>query len=327
MAKTNIIADLVKGQFRVETVNKDGQVTRTEMYSAVESMPQDKTIAAVMGYVKDVPSKNRACVNLIGYIIRHNLGNAGTLKQYMGKCDRSQALPAGLRDVFLKAEEQYFDQFMDEKNKDHAGFVKMLPKESDRGNPLTLNGVLNRSEQYHYFLRTLRKDSAYGTQKATCMGFLGYLGLPPYNEDGSLIPADVMRAYINEVRDIKGPDRSLKARLQEILADVTSGAATKDVQDMDWPAIVRVVDLLHEQVKAMNDAAAARITARGGPVNVGQPMPSVPTQAADAIKQAQAPADTGKAKPAKKEEEPAEHASASGTKRTRKPASKRKAHA
>jgi hypothetical protein len=266
MAKERILFDQDQGEYRLETINSKGEVNRSESFHVIAAMDQTEVVNVFLGLVKDMPKKRTAAVNLLGNILRFDLGNGNTLSNWKGVCERDKLLPKGFKDAFLDAEKAYFDQWMSDKHHEHKVFIGRLPKVDVQGNELTVNGKLNLAEQYAYFLRTLRKEPSYSNAKNMVLSFFGYLGLTPFNQDNTLVPPEIMRAYVNEVRIIPAPDRSFRARLDELLKEITSGE--NNPPDADLPHILSSATDLFACIKGLADSAAQRATAKAKPGDV-----------------------------------------------------------
>lgn len=254
-SKEKVFFDSEKGQYKIIFTNGKGDEQTRDTVSVIHPMNQTDAVNVFLGLAKEAVNKRTAAVTLLAMILSQELKS---LEEWQGKCDRTKQLPNELKTAFQDAETAFFKPMMDDKHPQHKGFVGRLSKVNERGEPLESDGKPNRQAQFQYFMTVTRRDPSYANAKNTVLGYFGYVGSLPYTEKGDIVPPEIMRVLVNEVRDIKAPDNSYKARLYEMYREVV--VESKNPPDADLPEIARTARELAEHLKTLADAAARRAT-------------------------------------------------------------------
>lgn len=274
-----------KGAYQIQFKNGKGDTQVRDTVPMVEHMEAATAIKTLQGYTGQQKNLREAALSLIVEILEF-AGDA--LEAYKGKCDPTKNLPAEMGNSFRSSEEAYFRQFMNKEHDMHAGFVKALPQINERGERLEVGGKLNAERQFQYFLTTMRKANAYANVKGFVLGYWGYCGRSPLASDDMIVPPEVMRVEVAQIRTVETRDNSLKGRLYELRRELI--AEGKNPPDDDMPEIVATLRDLLGHAETLEKAAATRRTARPQP---GQRV-DVKEASDTAIRSAQATLDSVK---------------------------------
>jgi hypothetical protein len=287
-SKENAVYVADKNAYQIQYVDSKGDTKVRDTVPMVHAMAEDRAVDVLQGYAKDTQNQREASVSLITRIMT---GAGETLSAYKGQVKPSDGLPQELKASMQGAEEAYFKRYMDPKHAHHKSFIAKLPKTNLRGEALEVGGKLNTERQFQYFLTATRQNPSYSNAKNIVLSFWAYCGQSPLSEDGkSLIPPEVMRVMVAQVRTVQVKDNSVKGRLWEIRREIM--AESKNPPDDDMPEIVATLRDLLGHCETLAKAAATRATARAKPGDVVQ-------QTKDAIaganaKQTAAPPTDGK---------------------------------
>lgn len=295
-SKEKVFFDSEKGLYKIIFTNNKGDEQTRDSVSVIHPMNQTDAVNVFLGLAKEAVNKRVAAVTLLGMILQQELTS---LKDWQGACDRTKQLPNELKTAFQDAETAFFKPMLDEKHPQHKSFVGRLPKVNERGEALEVDGKPNRQAQFQYFMTVTRKEPSYANAKNTVLGYFGYVGSLPYTDKGDIVPPEIMRVLVNEVRDVKAPDNSYKARLYALYREVV--VESKNPPGEDLPEIARTARELADHLKTLADAEARRVTEKDK-VKPGD----VVAQTKDAMEKAngkQEPETIGKAKKAEETHE------------------------
>lgn len=204
---------MADGQWKILSTDKDGNEKTQDTIAEIDAMPDGEALQVFQGLVSQAPNKRRAAVSMLVSILRLSYAK---LDEFKGSGDpESGQLSNALREQFRKAEDAYFDQFMEKEHPFHDKFIKRLPAVNERGDSLDgKDGKPNWSERFAYFVTTLRKDPSYGQAKNMVLNFWHFVGQDPFHEDKNglhILPPEVMRVMVNNAKDVKPRDTSWAA--------------------------------------------------------------------------------------------------------------------
>jgi hypothetical protein len=265
-SKENAVYVADKNAYQIQYVDSKGDTKVRDTVPMVHVMSEDKAVDVLQGYAKDTQNQREAAVSLITRIMT----TAGdSLNAYKGAVKGTEALPQELKASMQGSEEAYFKKYMDPKHPHHKAFTSRLPKTNARGEALEVGGKLNTERQFQYFLTATRQNPSYSNAKNIVLSFWAYCGQSPLSEDGkSLIPPEVMRVMVAQVRTVQTKDNSVKARLWEIRREIM--AESKNPPDDDMPEIVATLRDLLGHCETLATAAATRARAKMKPGDVVQ---------------------------------------------------------
>jgi hypothetical protein len=265
-SKENAVYVADKNAYQIQYVDSKGDTKVRDTVPMVHTMTADKAVDALQGYAKETQTLREAAITALTLIMQ----NAGdSLNAYKGQVKGTEALPQELKATMQGAEESYFKRYMDPKHQHHKAFVSRLPKTNARGEALEVGGKLNTERQFQYFLTATRQNPSYSNAKNIVLSFWAYCGQSPLSEDGkSLIPPEVMRVMVANIRTVQTKDNSVKGRLWEIRREIM--AESKNPPDDDMPEIVATLRDLLGHCETLAKAAATRATARAKPGDVVQ---------------------------------------------------------
>jgi hypothetical protein len=265
-SKENAVYVADKNAYQIQYVDSKGDTKVRDTVPMVHVMSEDKAVDVLQGYAKDTQNQREAAVSLITRIMT----TAGdSLNAYKGAVKGTEALPQELKASMQGSEEAYFKRYMDPKHPHHKAFTSRLPKTNARGEALEVGGKLNTERQFQYFLTATRQNPSYSNAKNIVLSFWAYCGQSPLSEDGkSLIPPEVMRVMVAQVRTVQVKDNSVKGRLYEIRREIM--AESKNPPDDDMPEIVATLRDLLGHCETLASAAATRARARAKPGDVVQ---------------------------------------------------------
>jgi hypothetical protein len=277
------------GSWSILRKNKDGtQVTDGDKghLPSIPVMAEHDSLMLFLDVAAKQGTKREAFVSTLCRIVEHGLDR---IEAWQGKGNPSEGLDNTLKGAFQKCEDRYFEQFMDAKHPEHRLFVGRLPTTDSRNKPLEIAGKLNRDKQFEAFMTLTRKESTYAFLKNLVLSMFSYVGQLPYDDDGNIIPPEVMRVMVDKARIIVPQDNSFRAKLAVLHRVLTADSteAPKPEGD-DLPTIVAMLESMLEVAKADEAAEATRVLARVKPGDVKQASD-------DAITAAQA--STGRTKP------------------------------
>jgi hypothetical protein len=263
-SKENAVYVADKNAYQIQYVDSKGDTKVRDTVPMVHVMSEDKAVDVLQGYAKDTQNQREAAVSLITRIMT----TAGdSLNAYKGAVKGTEALPQELKASMQGSEEAYFKRYMDPKHPHHKAFTSRLPKTNARGEALEVGGKLNTERQFQYFLTATRQNPSYSNAKNIVLSFWAYCGQSPLSEDGkSLIPPEVMRVMVAQVRTVQTKDNSVKARLWEIRREIM--AESKNPPDDDMPEIVATLRDLLGHCETLATAAATRARAKMKPGDV-----------------------------------------------------------
>lgn len=260
--KAVFLAD--KAAYQIQYVDSKGDTKVRDTIPMVHVMAEEKAVDALAGLAKDSKNIREACVTIIARIMDKG---GETLEAYKGQCAPDKNLPDELKKSMQGAEEAYFRQFMDAKHPHYKAFLSRLPRENVRGEPLEVGGKLNVERQFQYFLTATRQNSNYANAKNIVLSFWGYCGQSPMAADGkNMIPPEIMRVMVSQVRTVETRDNSAKARLWEVRREIM--AESKNPPDDDLPEIVATLRDLLSHCETLATAAANRALMKAKPGDV-----------------------------------------------------------
>lgn len=263
-----------------DTKTRDGGVI-----PPVAIMDEGKAVEALQGLAKDSGNLRRAAMTLLAKILEFG-GTA--VAEYKGQVKPTENLPAEMKKTMQSAEEGYFKQYLDPKHVHHKSFMARLPKENERGEALEVGGKLNQERQFQYFLTAMRQGSSYSNAKNVALSFWAYCGQGPMSADGkTLVPPEVMRVMVAEVKIVTPADTSIKGRLHTIRREAI--AESKAGADDDIPEVVATLRELLLHYEQLQVAAAQRATIKARAGDVVQTTKDAITQANQKMKPADAP--------------------------------------
>lgn len=249
-----------KGAYQIQFKNGKGDTQVRDTIPMVEHMEAGKAIRVLQGYAGEQKNLREAAMSLLTEVL---IFGGEALSAYKGKCDKTKNLPNEMMASFRSSEEAYFRQFMNKDHEEHAAFTRALPKLNERGERLEVGGTLNPERQFQYFLTAMRKAPSYTNAKTTVLGFWGYIGQSPLGSDDLIVPPEVMRVMVQEVRTIEQRDTSYKGRLYELRRELI--AEGKNPPDDDMPEIVNTLREMLAHAETLEKAAATRRTNRPQP--------------------------------------------------------------
>jgi hypothetical protein len=257
------------GSWSVMRKNKDGsQVVDKDNghLPAIPVMDEHESLILFLDVASKQGSKREAFVSVLCRIVEHGLDR---IEAWQGKGNPSEGLDNTLKGAFQKCEDRYFEQFMDPKHPEHKLFSGRLPTVDSRNKPLEIGGKLSKDKQFEAFMTLTRKESTYAFLKNLVLSMFSYVGQLPYDDDGNIIPPEVMRVMVDKARIIVPQDTSFRAKLAALHRVLT--ADSKELaapEDADLPTIVAMLADMLEVAKAEETAAATRALHRAKPGDV-----------------------------------------------------------
>lgn len=206
------------GQWKIIETNAKGEESTKDTVAEVEAMGDGEALQVYQGLVSQGLNKRRAALSLgVGIILL----SYSKLEDYKGSGDRETGqLSNALKDQFRKAEDAYFDQFMEDKHPLHKSFTNRLPKMNERGESLDAeNPKLTMQERYAYFIKSLRSDPSYAAAKNLLLNYWAFVGQEAWheaNDERYILPPEVMRVRINAAKDVKPRDNSWETQIVEL---------------------------------------------------------------------------------------------------------------
>jgi hypothetical protein len=252
-----------QGNWSVLDVDKDGnQKTKGNLshIAPIDPMTSRESVFFFLGLAKEAPNKRIAAVSLMADILKEQ---GSRVDAWKGKGDPKKGLDNDLKGAFQKCEDKFFEKYMDKGHPDHKQFVRSLPTADGRGNPLELEGKLVPEKQYEAFLTNTRKDPSYANAKNLVLSYFSLCGNMPYDDDGRIIPPEVMAVMVNNARIVVPRDNSFKARLYDLRREVM--AENKNPPDDDLPEILATLKDLTQFIEGLENVAARRRTERPKP--------------------------------------------------------------
>jgi hypothetical protein len=301
-SKTQAIHD--GDTWKILTTNGKGEERTDDTVKDIEGMDDASALQVFQGLVSQAPNKRRAAVSLIVGILRLDYSK---MEEFKGEGDpEAGQLSDSIKAQFRKAEDKFFDQFMVKNHPLHKAFTGRLPKINERGESLDKkDGSPDMAERYAYFINALRKDPSYGASKNMVLNYWAFVGQDPFSvgKDGavSIVPPEVMRVMVNNVKDVKPVDNSWETRLTTLIRDLLVPVDPKKPiipQDEKLPGLIQDTKALLGELQRLETLAAERATKM---VKKGD----VVAQTKDAMDKANAqiPADAPTAGKVKKAEE------------------------
>lgn len=269
---TRSVVHTDNGTWKVLEKTNGGQESTKDEVAEIDGMDDAQALAAFQGYVSEAPNKRRAAVSLLCNILHFGLTNQPErykLDMYRGKGDaKTGQLDSSLKTNFLAAENDYFQQFMDEKHPLHKSFISRLPKTNERGDSLDKDTkALTIEQRFDHFKTATRKDPSYSANKNLVLNFLNFVGQLPYTDkkDGRHItPPEIMRVLVANAKNVTPPDTSYETKLIQLLSElVTPADPNKPValnmaradEVLEW--LSRAEDAISERLN-MHKAAEAK---------------------------------------------------------------------
>jgi hypothetical protein len=260
-------AILTDGIWRVLKTNAKGEETTDDVIAEVEGMSAVAAVKAYQGFVGDAPNKRRAAVSLLCHIIIMAQQDGKKLEKHKGAGDKTVGqLKQSFKDDFTKAEDAFFDSCRAEDNPSHKAFLSALPKLTERGEPIEKDGKPDMDERFAYFLKGLRKDNTYATNKNLVLNFWHFVGQDPFTfgQDDSLhiIPPEAMRVMVNNAKDVKPADNSWEARVIGVCRELYLPDDPKDpvllLDDKKRAEVITSLELALQEAQRQDKLAKGR---------------------------------------------------------------------
>lgn len=280
--KENAVWVAEKGAYQIQFKDGKGNLKIRDTVPMVAHMEPYKAITVMQGFASAQTSQREAAMSLLAEVL--DFGGDAMLA-YKGKCEPEKNLPNEMTSSFRSSEEGYFRQFMQKDHDHHDAFVKALPKINERAERLEVGGTLNAERQFQYFLTTMRKAPSYTNAKNIVLGFWGYCGQSPVGADDQLVPPEIMRVMVANVRTIEPRDTSLKGRLWELHRELI--AEGKNPPDQDMAEVLGILKEMYEHAQVLAKAAEGRLRAAvkpGDRVDVKEAADKAMTSAQNTLK-------------------------------------------
>lgn len=247
-----------KSAYQIQYRTQDGSLRVRDTIPMVTKLATGDSLRAMGGWVKTQDKLRMAALSILSEALAFG-GEA--LEAYKGACPADKPLPKEFLSSFRDAEVAYFKQFLHADHPAHEAFMKSLPIVNDRQEKLEVGGKLNVERQFQYYLSTTRAAPSYSNAKNVVLSFWGYCGLSPVNGDGTcMVPPEVMRVMVAEVKVVEAPDNSIKGRLYAIRREMI--AESKMPPDDDMPEILATLRDLFTHAEGLEKAAAERRSKR-----------------------------------------------------------------
>jgi hypothetical protein len=259
--RINILRDPETGEYKLASSGKDGQENVFEIVPIIEHMNVTDACKVLLGYAKERQTLREAACSLLGDIIHEYPDRLGAWK---GQVAKDGPIPKEFKDAFRDCETDFFKKFMDKDHPAHKIFVGGLPKMNDKGQTLEVNGKPNVEAQFQYFLSATRSEGNYANAKNMVSGLYCFVGIEPINDDGNLIPPEVMRAMVSNAKgEGNVRDNTFKAKLYSIFTELVTKDGWKREPTDNWPEMKRTINELAQWVNQYADIAAKTKTEAG----------------------------------------------------------------
>jgi hypothetical protein len=264
------------GVWKILSTDSKGVQKTDDTVKDIEGMDDAQALQVFQGLVSQAPNKRRAAVSLIVSILRLSYGK---MEDFKGAGDpETGQLSDSIKDVFRKAEDTFFDQFMVKEHPLHKAFTGRLPKVNERGESLDKkDGSADMAERYAYFTKSLRKDPSYGASKNMVLNFWAFVGQDPFiigkDDAVTIIPPEVMRVMVNEAKDVKPADTSWATKLTTLIRELlvpTDPKKPVTLDDARLPGLVQDAKALLGELMRLESLAAERATKRAKPGDIVQ---------------------------------------------------------
>jgi hypothetical protein len=279
MTRIIISRDTETHEYRLARAKKDGGEGPAEIIPPIEAMNITDACKALLGFAKEKQTLREAAVTIQAEILKEFTER---LAGFKGTADKRAGIPKELKDAFRDCETDFFKRFLDSKHPAHKQFVNNLPKMNDRGQALEVMGKPNIEAQFQYFMSVTRAEGNYANAKNMVLSAYAYCGVEPLNDDGQLIPPEVLAAYVRNAREEGGQgtrDNSYKQRLYTLFDELVSQDGWKKEPTDNWPELKRTINELAAWVNQYADIAAKKKTEEGT-------KPDAAQQTRDAMAQA-----------------------------------------
>lgn len=262
-AKPRIVRDNTTGAWSILDVQPDGSTVVRKgdkgNIPAIPNMSEHESILMFLDLADKASTKRNAAVSLLARILKEQMGR---VEAWRGKGNPTAGIDNELKGAFQKCEDKYFEKFLSKDHPDHELFVGRLPKLDLQGKPLEIDGKLEAVKQFEAFLTATRRDPSYANNKNTVLGYFNLCGKLPYDEDGTIVPPEVMAQEVANARIVTPADNSLRKRLMDLRTELMDEKKAPPGDDL--PAILRTLAEMTEYAQQLENIHAARLTARGG---------------------------------------------------------------